>query len=207
MQSHTSTNQGIMTRIRRLLAPALLLGFALARPAAAQTPLPLSFEVRGGVGLPTGDFNDGAGTGWILGGTVRYRAQAVIDVYGGFDFASFPPDEEEPGVDIAFRDYGVRAGVRYELMAVAPAITPWLEAGLLVNRTSVKASDDEVSATVDADWALGFESGAGLSISIGPRAALTPGVRFRSHKADFGDEIGSSTASYIVVDLGVLVRL
>jgi hypothetical protein len=191
----------------KLLAPALLLGSALARPAAAQTPLPLSFEVRGGVGLPTGDFNDGPSTGWIVGGTVHYRAQPQIGVYGGFDFASFPPDDEEQGVDIAFRDYGVRGGIRYELAAMAPTITPWLEAGLMVNRTSVKGSSGEVSATVDAEWALGFESGAGLSIPLGSRAALTPGFRFRSHKADFGDELGETTVSYFVVDVGVLVRL
>ena len=49
--------------------------------------------------------------------------------------------------------------------------------------------------------------GLGLSIPLGGRAALTPGVRFRTHKADFGEDLGSSTASYFAVDLGVLVRL
>jgi hypothetical protein len=194
----------------RLLAPALLLGAALARPAAAQTPLPLSFEVRGGVGIPVGDFNDGAKMGWIVGGTVRYRTNEAIDLYGGFDYASFPPDDDLDfeGVNVDFRDYGVRAGVRADLqLAMAPTIVPWIEAGLLVNRTSVKASDGSNSATVDADWALGAEAGVGFAIPIGPRAALTPGVRFRTHKADFGDDLGNTTINYFAIDLGVLVKL
>jgi len=199
-----------MTRVLKLLAPALLLGAALARPAAAQTALPLSFEVRGGIGLPVGDFDDGAALGWIVGGTVRYRSNANLDFYGGFDFASFPPDDDvDVGeADVDFRDFGVRAGVRADLqIASVPAIVPWIEAGLLVNRTSVKGSAGEVSATIDSDWALGAEAGAGISIPIGPRAALTPGVRFRTHKADFGDDLGNSTMSYFAIDLGVLVRL
>lgn len=199
-----------MTRMLRLLAPALLLGAALALPARAQTTLPLSFEVRGGVGFPVSDFDDGASMGWSVGGTVRYHTTAAIDLYGGFDFASFPPDDDLDfeGVDLDFRDFGVRAGVRTDLqLAVAPSVVPWLEAGLLVNRTSVKGSTGSNSATVDADWALGAEVGAGFSIPIGPRAALTPGVRFRTHKADFGDDLGDTTVSYFVVDVGVLVRL
>jgi hypothetical protein len=210
VQTHPFQDQDIMTRMLKLLAPALLLGAALALPARAQTPLPLAFEVRGGVGFPVSDFDDGASMGWIVGATVRYHTNAAIDLYGGFDFASFPPDDDVDfgEADVDFRDFGVRAGVRTNLQfAVAPAVVPWLEAGLLVNRTSVKGSVGDVSATVDADWALGAEAGAGVSIPIGPRAALTPGVRFRTHKADFGDELGDTTVSYFVVDLGVLVRL
>jgi opacity protein-like surface antigen len=196
-----------MTRIRRLLAPTLLLAAALAHPALAQTH-PFSFEVRGGVALPTGDFNDGGGTGFIVGGTVRYQVSPNADAYAGYDFASFPPDDPDADVDVHIRDHGARAGLRaYIPLTGMPAATPWVEAGLLVNRTSVRASNGGVSANVDADWALGFEGGAGVSISVAPRVSLTPGVRFRTHKADFGDDVGSTTVSYVAIDLGVHVRL
>jgi opacity protein-like surface antigen len=197
-----------MTRIRRLLAPALLVGAGLAQPALAQTTLPLAFEARGGVALPVGDFNDGAGTGWIVGGTVRYRVNPTVDVYAGYDYASFPPDDDDPDVDVNLRDHGARAGVRADLrVGSLPSVTPWVEIGLMVNRTTVHASDNNISADVDADWALGGEAGAGLSIPVGTRASFTPGVRYRAHKADFGDDIGSTTVSYFAFDLGVQIRL
>jgi len=199
-----------MTRTRRLLAPALLLGAALAHPALAQTTTPpIAFEIRGGVGLPTGDFNDGATTGWIVGGTVRYVVNPGLEVYAGYDYSSFPPDDPDPDLDFDIRDHGVRAGARADIRpgGTVPSIAPWVEAGFMVNRTSVKATSGGVTGTVDADWALGFEVGAGVSVPFAGRAALTPGVRFRSHKADFGEDIGSTTVSYFAIDLGVRVRL
>ena len=198
-----------MTRIRRLLAPALLLGAGLAQPALAQTtPLPLAFEVRGGAGIPIGDFEDGAGTGWIVGGTVRYLFSPGFEGYAGYDYASFPGEDTDPDLDFDIRDHGLRLGVRADIRpAGAPAIAPWLESGLMVNRTSVSASSGNASGSIDADWALGFELGAGVSVPLGARAALTPGVRYRNHKADFGEELGSTTVSYFAVDVGIHVRL
>lgn len=196
-----------MNRILRLLAPALLLAAGLARPARAQTPIPLLLEFRGGAGSPVGDFNHGSSNGWIVGGTVRYHTSPTADVYGGFDYASFPPDDPEAGVDIAIRDYGLRFGMRADLPhAGTAALTPWVEGGLLLNRTSVKASDGVNSATVNSDWGLGAELGAGFSIPIGPGAALTPGIRYRTYKADFGSEIGRTNVGYFAVDLGVVLR-
>jgi opacity protein-like surface antigen len=197
-----------MTRTRRLLVPVLLLAAGVAQPALAQTTPPLSFEVRGGAGLPVSDFSDGVGSGWIVGGTVRYQANPGWNVYAGLDFASFPLDEQDSDVDVRIRDYGLRTGIRTDLrFAAAPGATPWLEFGLLVNRASVRASAGEMSATVDSDWALGFEAGAGVSVPFSPRASFTPGVRYRLYRTGFDDVEGKADVEYFVVDLGIKVRL
>ena len=195
------------SHVRRLLAPALLLCAGLAQPALAQGAPPLLVEVRAGAGFPIGDFNDGGTTGWIVGGTVLYRVNPGLDVYAGYDYASFPPDDPDPDLEFDIRDQAIRAGVRAHIREGTAPGAPWIEAGFTLGRTSVSASSGGASGTVDAEWALGAEVGAGLSIALGSRASLTPGVRFRSHKADFGEELGSTTVSYFVVDLGVSVRL
>jgi len=196
-----------MTPIRKLLAPALALGAMLAHGAHAQTTLPLSFEVRGGVAFPTGDFADGASTGWTVDGTVRYTVQPTLELYAGYQHASFEVDDSQDleGVDVGIADDGARAGARL-LMGGVGAVRPWVEAGLIYNRTSVSGSDGETSVTFDSDWGLGFEAGAGFTLDLSPQVALTPGVRYRQHSthfdlADVGE--GDLDASYVAVDMGI----
>jgi hypothetical protein len=195
-----------MLGIRRLLVPTLLLVAAGARPAPAQTVRTLALEVRGGAALPLGEFNDGGAIGWIVGGTLRYRLNPSLDGYLGYDYASFPPDDPDPEVDVNIRDHGVRAGLRLDLRTPGVSVSPWLEAGIMVNRTTIGASVGSVSSDVDSEWVLGGEVGVGLSIPLGPRVLLTPGARLRSHIADFGELIGQTTVSYIAGEVGIQVR-
>jgi opacity protein-like surface antigen len=202
--------------IRKLLAPALLLGAALAHPARAQTVLPLSFEGRGGVAIPTGDFDDGTGLGWSVGGTVFFRAAPMVSVFGGFEHAMFTTDDDADfeGIDSDITDNGFRLGARFDVPTGAlTGLSPWVEGGATFNRTSINLSDGEgQSASFSSDRAVGFEVGAGLSFNVAPRVSITPGVRYRSHKADFGDifEEGESVeldVNYFTIDLGVHIRL
>lgn len=196
-----------MLGIRRLLVPALVLVAAGVGPAPAQTARTFAIEIRGGAGLPLGDFNEGGAIGWIAGGTLRYRLNPNLDGYLGYDYASFPPDDPDSEVDINIRDHGIRTGLRFDLRTPGVSAAPWLEAGIMVNRTTVGASVGSVSSDVDSDWALGGEAGVGLSIPLGPRVLLTPGARYRTHVADFGDQIGSTTVTYVAGELGIQLRL
>jgi len=201
--------------IRKLLAPALLLGAALSHPAHAQSVLPVSFEARGGVAIPTGeDFDDGASLGWSVGGTVFFRAAPMVSVYGGFEHAMFTTDDEEDfeGIDSDITDNGFRLGARFDVpMGAVTGVSPWVEGGAIFNRTSINLSDDTgASISVDSDRGVGFEVGAGLSFNVAPRISITPGVRYRSHKAEFGDVDGEQVeldVNYFTVDLGVHIRL
>jgi len=202
-------------RIRNLLVPALLLGAALVQPAAAQTVLPLSFEVRGGVVIPRGDFDEGASTGWSAGATVHYRVAPMVTVFGGFEHAAFSVDDDADfeGVDADITDQGFRLGARFEVpLGGLTGVGPWLEGGATLNRTSINLSDDEsgASISVDSDRAVGFEVGAGLSFAVAPKISITPGVRYRSHKAKFTDLDGEDAevdVNYFSIDLGVHIRL
>lgn len=200
-------------QIRKLVVPAFVLGAAaLAAPASAQTVLPLSFEVRGGAVIPQGDFGEGLSTGFTVGGAVHYRIAPIASVYAGFEHAQFGFDDDSDlgDVDADVTDQGFRLGARFDVpLAGMTAISPWVEGGATFNKTSLNLSDDESSASVDSDRSVGFEVGAGLAFNVAPKISITPGVRYRSHKADFGGDSdeGEVDANYFSIDLGVHIRL
>jgi opacity protein-like surface antigen len=195
---------------RKLLASALVLGAVLATHARAQSALPLSVEVRGGASFPTGDFADGAKTGWNVGASVLYSVQPNVGFYLGFEHDDFSVDDtENDGVDVGITDDGARGGVRVSLPLSGGTTRVWLEAGALFNRTSVSGSDGDVSASVDSDWKIGFETGVGIAVDVSPRISLTPGVRYRQHGVKFSDisEDATGDVNYVAVDLGVNIHL
>ncbi len=206
-----------MTALRRVLAPALVLSAAVlaTTTASAQSTLPITVEVRAGAAIPTGDFGDGTSTGWGVGATVRYAVSPMVELYGGYDHFDFGTDEEldDTGVDFALQDDGVRAGGRFNFSTLG-SVSPWVEGGLLFNRSRIEVGVGSVSFNVDSDWTLGFEAGAGFGVALSPRVTLTPGVRYRIHEAEFeveDDEGGTVTetvdVTYVAIDLGVNIRL
>lgn len=204
-----------MINLRRVLAPALVLCAGGAATARAQAELPVHFEARVGAGIPVGDFGDGAAPGWALGLTVRGDLKPGMEIYAGYDHFVFNADrslDSDPEADVNIHDDGVRVGLRssYAALRVAGA-APWLETGVIVNHTRLRATSGGASASFDSDWMVGFEAGAGLSFPVNPRLSLTPGVRYRQHRARFTDNgldgPGSITTSYFAVDLGANFHL
>lgn len=197
-----------MKHLRTVLAPALVLSAVLATSAHAQNPLPVSFELRGGASFPTGDFADGVSTGWNVGASVLYAAQPNLAVYLGFQHDAFSVDDDgSEDVDVGIDDNGFRGGLRV-LLGTMGTVRPWVEGGVLFNRVSVKGSDGDVSASVDSDWKVGFEAGAGFSFDLSPKVALTPGVRYRQHGVSFDDidEDANGDLKSVVVDLGISIH-
>lgn len=200
-------------KIRNLMVPAFVFGAAaLAAPASAQTVLPLSFEVRAGAVLPQGDFADAASTGFIVGGTVHYRVAPIATIFAGFEHAQFGVDDDADfeDVDADITDQGFRLGARFDVpLAGMPSLSPWVEGGATFNKTSINLSSNDASASVDSDRSVGFEVGAGLAFNVAPKISITPGVRYRSHKAefDFDGDSEEFDANYFAIDLGVHIRL
>jgi opacity protein-like surface antigen len=200
-----------MMKIRNVLAPALVLCAGLATGARAQGTLPIAIEARGGVAIPVSDFGDQTSTGWSVGANVQYPIGRVLGVYGGYEHYSFGVDSvssDDSGLDAKVADDGFRVGLRASLpLAAASRITPYVEGGLLINRARLSVTDGTSSISIHSNWSAGFEVGAGVAIPLSPRFDLTPGVRFREHRADFnddsGDTSGSLTADYVSVDIGV----
>jgi opacity protein-like surface antigen len=180
------------------LAAALL---SSGSAVQAQGIIPFAVEARGGFAVPQGDLKDsfGANGGWGYGLNARMQIMPLISVYAGWETYAFDMDADEAETN----DSGIRAGAQVSLpVSAITGFSPYAFAGVLYNRTSV----DVVTGEAESDDGFGWEAGAGASIPFAPTLSFTPGVRYRTHSAEFssaGAVDGEATVSYLVVDLGL----
>ena len=192
---------------------SLVAAAAFATPAHAQIPnvTPFSFEVRGGLAFPTGDFGEDTGddsgdtqTGYTVGANVTFHFMPLLGIYGGYTYNRFGLEnlDDIDGVDQGF-DLGVRLGVPTPLIP----IDPYVKAGLIYHKLGVEgaaAGDDFIG---DSDNSLGFEVGAGLGIGIGPKLSFTPQVTYSRYEPKFDGEGIDFNVEHIRVDVGLRLRL
>ena len=196
-----------MTKRSFALIAGVLAAAAAAAPAQAQIPsiTPFSFEVRGGVAVPTGDFKDElqATPGLALSGTVTYHAIPMIGIYGGFTYNRYGVDDDLAELigDGNFVETGVDVGARLAIPTPLIPIDPWIRAGVLFHKLGGDGFEDE-DFNEDSDTGFGWEVGAGLGFGFGP-VSLTPGISFVSFDVDGAD----ASATYFRADVGVRIRL
>lgn len=196
---------------------SLVAATALAAPAHAQLPnvTPFSFEVRGGLAFPTGDFaedeEDGTGgleTGTTLGANATFHFMPMLGIYGGYTYNSFGVDGED---DVDVIDQGFNAGLRVAIPTPLIPIDPYVKAGLVYNQLELSATEGTTSISFESDRSLGFEVGAGVGITLGPKLSFTPQVTYTKYKAEFEDffEGGAfeQDVEHIRVDVGLRLRL
>lgn len=203
----------------RLLKPVVLTALLLAAAplaAAAQSVLPISVEVRGGAGIPVGDFGGnaetgdqlGAKTGLPLGVSVGYRVVPMLDIYGGYSRDSFGCSDqgEFDSSNCDIRSKGFELGTRFSVPGIVP-LAPWVRAGALFHQLEISGSEGGFSASITSKRSFGYEIGGGISLPIMPTLALTPGVRYRGYTAKFdnifGEGSGEGDVSYVVLDVGL----
>lgn len=192
------------------LLAALLTGGVPVAICAQLPSLPLSLEVRGGIGIPVGDFADGnvsAESGFAWGAGAVFHATSAVGVYGEYSRASFGCGEcgiftlQDEAVDDGF-DFGVQLspGVAFS------GLRPRLRAGLVAHQLRFSSAAGDASS----DTGVGFAVGAGLGFSPLPSLTVIPAVHFRTYSADFplGElEDRSVDVSHVTVDVGVAYRL
>lgn len=184
---------------------------AAAAPARAQLPAitPFSFEVRGGLAVPTGELNDSAlaTPGFTIGGSATYHAFPMVGLYVGYTFSRFGVEDEVSELfgDGHFTDQGLDAGVRVAIPTPLIPIDPWIRGGIVYHRLSLGGFDDP-DFEGETDTSLGFEVGGGLGFGLGP-FSLTPGVSFVRYNVDDDDTGSDATISYVKVDIGARIRL
>jgi hypothetical protein len=192
--------------MRKVFSCALLVGSALvASGASAQSVLPLSFEVRGGLGVKTEEFRPSDEGITTASGGVGFGANAAFDflpgvaVYAGYDRYSFNADIE--GVDAEYIDQGFVVGGRFTPRAGALlGFNPWVRGGVLFHDLQLTMLDDE------SERSTGFEVGGGIDIPLGLVLSFTPGVIYRQYEPDFGDT-EAAKVSYFDISLGLKARL
>jgi opacity protein-like surface antigen len=196
----------------KVLAGAVAL---LASVQTVQAQTQMSVEVRGGLGIATGDWNeeDLLEEGYGLGFDVRAQITPQMGVYAGYEMVVFGIDEEAlvgvpvDDVEAEATDAGFRVGVELNVpLASAPSVTPFVQAGIIYNSLEISASGPGGSDEAESDESLGFEAGVGLTVQVGPRLDVVPSVRFRQHEIEFEGE-GGEDAQYVLISVGLRFRL
>jgi len=192
---------------------SLVTAAALAAPAHAQLPnvTPFSFEVRGGLAFPTGDFaeedEDGEGveSGISYGANATFHFMPMLGIYAGYTRSDFGA-----GDDSDITDEGFGAGLRLAIPTPLIPIDPYIKAGAVYNTLELSGSDGGVPLSLESDRSLGFEVGAGIGIGLGPKLSLTPQVTYTKYSPKFDNSLVEELVpdvSHIRVDVGLRLRL
>lgn len=187
---------------------ALLL---IAGPASLNAQA-LYVGVRGGVGIPTGDFSEkanAAGNDAFLRGAspgLGYGLDAgigspLVGFYAGYDRIKFGCQSGECSASGKYELTGISAGVRVSV-PLLPLLRPWAKAGLTYNE--MKGSVNGTPVTTGKS--PGYEIGAGVDIPIlAGFFSLSPQVRRITQRLEPNDA-GKRDANYYTFDLGLRVR-
>ncbi|HEX8905369.1 MAG TPA: hypothetical protein VF771_11030 [Longimicrobiaceae bacterium] len=170
----------------------------LAGPARAQLPhvTPFAFEVRGGVAIPTGSFNDVADPGYSLDGNATFYVVPRLGIYGGYHYVRFGASGSGH-----FNETGPEAGVRLEIPTPVIPIDPYVKAGVVWHKLELSGA----GASDFSNSGAGFQLNGGVAIRMGP-VSLTPGLTYVTYKYDTGT-LDDQTASYLQADVGVRIRI
>jgi hypothetical protein len=187
---------------------------AFAAPAHAQLPnvTPFSFEVRGGLAFPTGDFGEDSGddagdveSGTTLGANVTFHFMPLLGIYGGYTYNRFGVENVD---EIDFVDQGFNAGIRVAIPTPLIPIDPYVKAGLVYNKLGLAGDTDGLEDLIpDSDSSLGFEVGAGVGIGLGPKLSFTPQVTYTRYEPKYDGDGVDFNVEHIRVDVGLRLRL
>lgn len=190
---------------------SLVAATALAAPAHAQLPnvTPFSFEVRGGLAFPMGEFGEGDDgedgaikSGTTLGANATFHFMPMLGIYAGYTRNQFDIDGLD---DSSVIDQGFEGGIRVAIPTPLIPIDPYVKAGLVYH--TLEYSDVPILGDIKTDNSLGFEVGAGVGIGLGPKLSFTPQVTYTRYEPKFDDEGLDFNVEHIRVDVGLRLRL
>lgn len=192
---------------------ALAAAAVFAVPARAQLPnvTPFSFEVRGGIAIPTGDFGeseDDVGSvenGYTIGANATFHFTPMLGVYAGYTRNVFGVEGLD---DLDVIDDGFSAGLRIAVPTPLIPIDPYIRAGVVYNQLGFDfGAEGEDDDFIDSDRSLGFEVGAGIGIGLGPKLSFTPQVTYTRYEPKYDGDSDDFTVEHIRLDVGLRLRL
>jgi opacity protein-like surface antigen len=195
------------------VVPLVLLPLLLASEAAAQRSTPFSAEIRGGAAVPVGSFRRVADVGWTAGAGAVYRFTRVVGVFLDYDRASMDSKSDATlggsTLDGSITTSAVRTGVQWTFPVSWEHLHPYLRTGVFFGQVSADVDSGTGSRRVDADRLTSFSLGVGADVSIRPKIAITPGIRYNGYSPRFqlsGEESDVRLpVRYLSLTLGVRV--
>ena len=175
---------------------------------------PFQVEVNVGTGVPVQEFagRDGfegeAGDGATFGMHFALTTRSYLTWYVGFSQHRFGCDGTTCGAGDAIVTTSWDVGARINLLS--GPVVPWVRAGVVSHLAEFDftgrpaGGSSPVPAHLESDRGWGFEGGAGVMITVAPRLAINPGVRFSSVTAAF-DQIGDLEMRFLSIDLGLVL--
>jgi len=196
------------------IALVLMCGIALAAaPAGAQG---FYLGLRGGAGVPTGDFSDESTSSTAVAAAAKtgfgYGLDAGLNlgplgVYAGFDHINFDCEASACSSEGNYKLQGVSAGVRLSL-PVRSMIRPWIKGGVTFNE--LKGEFGTATSGLTTERNPGYEVAAGLDIPILRIFSLYPQASYvgQNFKYKVPGVTNNSTgpeanANYMTFDLGL----
>lgn len=200
---------------RSYFSKTLVAGLWLVLPfAVAAQVSPLQVEVNVGAGVAVQDFAERegfegeAGDGTTFGVHFALTTRSYLTWYVGFSEHRFGCDGTPCGPvdDIVTTSWDI--GARVNLLS--GPVVPWIRAGVVSHLAELDFTGDALGGSTPATVRLesgrgwGFEGGVGVMITVAPRLAINPGVRYSRVTTTF-DGIGDLEMRFLSVDLGIVL--
>ena len=138
-----------------------------------------SLKVGGGLGIPAGDFGDGANMGFAILGGVSVPILDNVHAMAEGHYSKYGADEDIPGVDADAKLAGGNIGVM-----VRSSSTPLIvygHGGLGLTRADVTASASVLGETISvssSENAFSFVIGGGIQYAINPSVSVAIDARY-----------------------------
>ncbi len=171
--------------IIRAAAAVAVFTVVSAAPVAAQLANPISFNVRAGAAIPSGDFAEGTNTGFTIGAGLEFRpAMLPVGLRFDGDFNRWGAKDVDANATI----WALTANA-----VLAPAMSPiYGIGGLGFYSTSINCTGCDSNSETD----LGFNVGAGFKL---PLTGFSTFVEARYHSISTEGE----RLNYIPITFGI----
>jgi hypothetical protein len=174
--------------------------FMLLVPAASFASGEWMLDVRGGLGLPMGDYGDAFKSGLLIGveASKMMSTNLAIGVDGGY-LKNDPTDDNQTALDLTFGSgteanakfmrYGVHG--KYMLGAAGSKTMPYLVAGVGFYNSKFKITPPGGPEGEASSTDFGLRGGMGLNMMMGPKMGL-------GFQADFNDVMTEDSSSQFI---------
>ncbi|GIV45990.1 MAG: hypothetical protein KatS3mg036_0808 [Ignavibacterium sp.] len=185
--------------MKKLLLVLFVTVFAVAFTNAQSK---MGASVQGLVSFPTGDFGDGAGTGFGATGTFTYSVSPMLDVTGSVGYITWGAKETIPGIEASSSDIPILVGLRYAFGK--GQFLPYVSAETGLHLLSSKVSGSFLGISFeesDSQTKFGVSPGAGFLYKFNPKTSLDVSAKYNIIFTE-----GSST-THLSVSAGVAFAL